>query len=65
VAQDQFHLQALYGDVALATDRRTRSWKNEKGEMVKTPHRTVLVFVKQNGQWKSVGASLTPILTPE
>ena len=65
VVQDQFHLQALYGDVALATDRRTRTWKNDKGKMVKTPHRTVLVFVKQNGEWKSAGASLTPILTPE
>jgi ketosteroid isomerase-like protein len=65
VVQDQFHLQALYGDVALATDRRTRTWKNDKGQMVKTPHRTVLVFVKQNGEWKSAGASLTPILTPE
>jgi ketosteroid isomerase-like protein len=62
VVQDQFHLQAIYGDVALATDRRTRTWKNDKGEMVKTPHRTVLVFVKQNGEWKSAGASLTPIL---
>ena len=65
VVQDQFHLQAIYGDVALATDRRTRTWKNDKGEMVKTPHRSVLVFVKQNGEWKSAGASLTPILTPE
>jgi len=65
VVQDDFHLQAVYGDVALATDRRTRTWKNDKGQMVKTPHRSVLVFVKQNGEWKSAGASLTPILTPE
>jgi ketosteroid isomerase-like protein len=65
VVQDQFHLQAVYGGVALATDRRTRTWKNDKGQVVKTPHRSVLVFVKQNGEWKSAGASLTPILTPE
>lgn len=65
VVQDQFHLQAIYGDVALATDRRTRTWKDDKGQTVKTPHRTVLVFVKQNGEWKSAGASLTPILNPE
>jgi ketosteroid isomerase-like protein len=65
VVQDQFHLQGVYGDVALATDRRTRTWKNDQGQMVKTPHRSVLVFVKQNGEWKSAGASLTPILTPE
>lgn len=65
VVQDQFRLLAVYGDVALATDRRTRSWKNDKGQVVKAPHQTVLVFVKQKGEWKSAGASLTPILTPE
>lgn len=64
VVADQFQLQSIYGDVALATDRRTRTWKNDKGQMVKTPHRSILVFVKQNGEWKSAGASLTPILTP-
>jgi ketosteroid isomerase-like protein len=61
---DQFQLQAVFGDVALASDRRTRTWKNDKGQMVKTPHRSILVFVKQNGEWKSAGASLTPILSP-
>jgi len=62
VVQDQFRLLAIYGDVALATDRRTRSAKNDKGQVVRTPHQTVLVFVKQNGEWKSAGASLTPIM---
>jgi ketosteroid isomerase-like protein len=64
VVPDQFQLQAVYGDVALATDRRTRTWTDEKGHIVHTPHRSVLVFVKQNGDWKSAGASLTPILNP-
>jgi ketosteroid isomerase-like protein len=64
VVADQFQLQAVFGDVALASDRRTRTWTDEKGRLVKTPHRTLLVFVKQNGEWKSAGASLTPILTP-
>jgi ketosteroid isomerase-like protein len=64
VVQDQFELQAVFGDVALASDRRTRTWTDEKGHLVKTPHRSLLVFVKQNGDWKSAGASLTPILTP-
>jgi ketosteroid isomerase-like protein len=64
VVADQFQLQAIFGDVALASDRRTRTWKNDKGQMVKTPHRSILVFVKQNGEWKSAGASLTPIQTP-
>lgn len=64
VVQDQFQLQAVFGDVALASDRRTRTWTNEKGQLVKTPHRSLLVFVKQNGEWRSAGASLTPIMTP-
>jgi ketosteroid isomerase-like protein len=64
VVPDQFQLQAVYGDVVLATDRRTRTWTNAKGQMVHTPHRSVLVFVKQNGEWKSAGASLTPIMNP-
>src|SRR5258708_4638239 len=64
VVADQFELQAVFGDVALASDRRTRTWTDEKGHLVKTPHRTLLVFVRQNGEWKSAGASLTPIQTP-
>ena len=62
VVSDQFQLQAVFGDVALASDRRIRTWTNAKGQVVKTPHRTILVFVKQNGQWRSAGASLTPIM---
>jgi ketosteroid isomerase-like protein len=65
VVQDEFKLQAVFGDVALASDRRTRGWTDAKGHLVKAPHRALLVFVKQNGEWKSAGASLTPILTPE
>ena len=65
VVPDQFQLRAVYGDIALATDRRTRTWTNEKGQVVHTPHRSLLVFVKQNGQWRSAGASLTPIRVPE
>jgi ketosteroid isomerase-like protein len=65
VVPDQFQLRAVYGDIALATDRRTRTWTNAKGQLVHTPHRSLLVFVKQNGQWRSAGASLTPIRVPE
>jgi len=64
VVPDQFQLEAIHADgtVALATDRRTRTWTNEKGQLVKTAHRSLLVFVKQDGEWKSAAASLTPIL---
>jgi hypothetical protein len=64
VVRDQFQLQAVFADVALASDRRTRTWTDEKGRLVKTPHRTLLVFVKQNGEWKAAGASLTAVQTP-
>ena len=64
VFQDQFRLEAVFGDVALATDRRTRKWVNDKGQLMSTPHRSLLVFVKQNGEWKSAGGALVPIMTP-
>jgi len=64
VVADQFQLQAVFGDVALASEPQDQNLDRRKGHLVKTPHRTLLVFVKQNGEWKSAGASLTPILTP-
>jgi hypothetical protein len=63
VFPDQFKLWAVYGDVALATDRRTRKW-TDYGHFVSTPHRSLLVFVKQNGQWRSAATALVPIATP-
>jgi ketosteroid isomerase-like protein len=65
VFPDQFKLMAVYGDVALASDRRTRKWTNEDGQAVVTPHRALLIFVKENGQWKSAGGALVPIATPK
>jgi ketosteroid isomerase-like protein len=63
VVPDEFKLRALYPNVALATDRRTRTWTDNNGHLVKTPHRALLVFVKQNGEWKSAAAALVPILS--
>ena len=65
VFPDQFKLMAVYGNVALASDRRTRKWTDEDGQQVVTPHRSLLIFVKQNGQWKSAGGALVPIATPK
>jgi ketosteroid isomerase-like protein len=65
VYPDQFKLMAVYGDVALASDRRTRKWVDENGNQMSTPHRTLLIFVKQGGQWKSAGGALVPIATPK
>ncbi len=64
VFPDQFKLWAIYGDVALATDRRTRKW-TDYGHYVNTPHRSLLVFVKQNGQWRSAATALVPISEPQ
>lgn len=64
VFPDQFKLWAVYGDVALATDRRTRKW-TDYGHYVVTPHRTLLVFVKQRGEWRSAATALVPIAASE
>jgi ketosteroid isomerase-like protein len=49
---DQFKLMSVYGDIALATDRRVRKIADANGTIVSTPHRGLLVFVKEGGAWK-------------
>jgi ketosteroid isomerase-like protein len=65
VFPDQFKLMAVYGDVALATDRRTRKRIDASGRLVASPHRALLIFVKENGQWRSAGGALVPIRVAE
>jgi len=62
---DEFKLMSVYGDVALATDRRIRKIADSSGTIVSTPHRAVLVFVKQNGQWKIAADAAVPIMVTE
>lgn len=62
---DQFRLMAVYGDVALATDRRIRKIADASGKIVSTPHRALLVFVKENGQWKVAADAAVPIMGAE
>jgi ketosteroid isomerase-like protein len=60
---DQFKLMAVYGDVAFVTDRTTLKgsvYGNAPGDAT-GQYRVVRVFVKKNGQWKAVLASLVPI----
>ena len=57
---DQFRLMSVYGNVALATDRRIRKIADASGNIVSTPHRAVLVFVKENGQWKVAADAAVP-----
>jgi ketosteroid isomerase-like protein len=62
---DQFRLMAVYGDVALGTDRRIRKIADANGKIVSTPHRTLIVFVKENGQWKIAADAAVPMMGAE
>jgi len=62
---DQFRLMSVYGNVALATDRRIRKIADANGTIVSTPHRAVLVFVKENGQWKVAADAAVPTRAAE
>jgi len=62
---DQFKLMAVYGDVALATDRRIRKLTDASGNIASTPHRALLVFVKENGQWKVAADAAVPMMVTE
>ena len=62
---DQFRLMSVYGDVALGTDRRIRKFADAKGTIVSTPHRALLVFVKENGQWKVAADAAVPTIATE
>ena len=61
----EFRLMRVYGDVALATDRRIRKVADAKGQIVSTPHRVLLVFVKENGHWKAAADAAVPIMAGE
>jgi ketosteroid isomerase-like protein len=62
---DEFKLMSVYGDVAIASDRRTRKLMNASGTLVSTVHRALLIFVKENGQWKIAGDAVVPIMAAE
>jgi ketosteroid isomerase-like protein len=62
---DEFKLMAVYGDVALATDRRIRKIADANGTIVSTPNRALLVFVKENGQWKVAADAAVPTIATE
>lgn len=62
---DEFKLMSVYGDVALASDRRTRKLMNAGGTLVSTMHRALLIFVKESGQWKIAGDAVVPVMAAE
>ena len=56
-----FKLMAVYGNVALATDRTIFKAADESGKVVVRNQATVLrMFVKLNGKWVPAGAALVP-----
>jgi ketosteroid isomerase-like protein len=62
---DQFKLMSVYGDVALATDRRIRKIADANGNIVSTPNRALIVFVKESGQWKVAADAAVPTIAKE
>ena len=62
---DEFRLMSVYGDVALATDRRILKFANAHGTIVSTPHRALIVFVKEGGQWKVAADAAVPTIATE
>jgi len=61
---DHFKLRAVYGNVALATDRTVIKGVDAKGNIVAVREMGVLrMFVKEKGKWKVAGAGLVPIVS--
>jgi len=57
-----FKLMAVYGNVALGTDRTVFKAANASGKIVVTDQATVLrMFVKLDGKWRPAGAALVPV----
>jgi len=57
-----FTLRAVYGNVALATDRTVFKAADASGKIGVTDEATVLrIFLKQNGKWVPAGAALVPV----
>jgi len=57
-----FTLMAVYGNVALATDRTVFKVADASGKIAISDQATVLrIFVRQNGKWVPAAAALVPV----
>ena len=57
-----FKLMAVYGNVALATDRTVFKVADDSGKISISDQAAVLrIFVKLNGKWVPAGAALVPV----
>ncbi|MBZ5645190.1 MAG: nuclear transport factor 2 family protein [Acidobacteriia bacterium] len=59
---DDFHLMAVYGNVAFATDHTDLKSMGPDGKVVDTNCRVLRIFVKENGKWRPAGGALVPIV---
>jgi uncharacterized protein DUF4440 len=63
---EEFKLMAVYGDVALATDRTVIKAPDANGQLSVTGEARVLrVFVKENGKWRPAAAALVGLEKPK
>ena len=57
-----FKLMAVYGNVALGTDRTVFKFADDNGKIAVRNQATVLrIFVKLNNKWVPAGAALVPV----
>jgi len=59
---DDFHLMAVYGNFALATDHTNLKSMGSDGKLVGQDVRVLRMFVKEDGKWRPAGAALVPIV---
>lgn len=59
---DDFHLMAVYGNFALATDHTNLKSMDPDGKLVGVDLRVLRMFVKEDGKWRPAGAALVPIV---
>src|ERR1700731_957923 len=60
---DHFKLMAVYGNVALASDRTVIKGVDTNGKIVVVREMGVLrMFVKEKGKWRVAGAGLVPVV---
>jgi len=59
---DNFKIQAIYGNVVLATDHTVIKGLDSSGKIVPVMEMSVLrMFVREQGKWRVAGAGLVPL----
>ncbi len=58
---DQIEVRGIYGDTAILTDRTTQEGVAPDGRKVSGLYTVMRVLMKQNGEWRAIGAGMTPL----